>query len=144
MKQNENYHIAENTLIASLLDSLVSITFAQTKEERQNYKSALELKLIMLIPKSLATPKDKLLCSLIAYTASYTGLEEIEIKALQMLKNIDFDIVEASKIISTLPKDEATLKQLSKELLIPTMIGLDVDLELEFKELDGMRNHLGI
>ena len=144
MKQKENQHIAESTLIASLLESLVSITFAETKEERQNYKIALELKLIMLMPKSLETPKDKLLCSLIAYIASYAGIEEIEIKALQMLKKIDFDIVEASKIISTLPKDEAILKQLSKELLIPTMIGLDVDLELEFKELDGMRNHLGI
>ena len=144
MKQNTDQYIAETTLIASLLESLVSITFAETKEEKQMYETALEVKLIMLIPKSLTTPKDKLLSTLIVYIASYAEIEEIEIEALQMLKSIDFDIVEVSEIISSLPKDEATLKALSKYLIIPTMIGLDVNLELEFKELEGMRNHLGM
>ncbi len=143
MKQNTDQHIAETTLIASLLESLVSITFAETKEEKQMYKSSLELKLIMLMPKSLITPKDKLLCTLILFTAGYAEIEEIEVKAMQMFKNIGIDNFYQVDI-TTIPRNETTLKQLSKEILIPTMIGLGVDLELEFKELEGIRNHLGI
>ena len=143
MKQNTDQHIAETTLIASLLESLVSITFAETKEEKQMYKSSLEVKLFMLMPKSLITPKDKLLCTLILFTAGYAEIEEIEVKAMQMFKNIGIDNFYQVDI-TTIPRNETTLKQLSKEVLIPVMVALGVDLELEFKELEGMRNHLGI
>ncbi len=143
MKQEQNQHIAETTLIASLLESLVSITFAETKEEKQIYKTALEVKLFMLMPKSLITPKDKLLCTLILFTAGYAEIEEIEVKAMQMFKNIGIDNFYQVDI-TTIPRNETTLKQLSKEVLIPAMVALGVDLELEFKELEGMRNHLGI
>jgi len=142
MIQDEKlYHISQPTLIAGVLESLADITFADTKEDKQMYKGSLELKLMMLMPESLKSNEDKLLCTLIVFSAGYAGLEEIEIKALQMFRNIGIDNVYA-RDITTIPRDEEHLKILSKEIIIPCMLGLGVDVEMEFKELEAMRTHL--
>jgi len=142
MKEKEElYHIAEPTLITSVLESLISITFADTQEKKELYKNLLEFKLSMLMPKSLETSKDKLLCTLIVFSAGYAELEEIEVKALQMLKNIGLSSVYAIDI-TKLPRNEETLKSLVMEVILPSMIGLGVDLKMELKELDGLRTYL--
>lgn len=144
MKEKEElYQIGQDTLIASVLEGLISITFSDTKENKELYKKFLEFKLSMLMPKSLETSEDKLLCTLIVFSAGYAELEEIEVKALQMLKNIGLSSVYAQDI-TKLPRNEKTLKTLVMEIILPSMIGLGVDLDMEFKELEGMRTFLNM
>ena len=144
MKEKEElYHIGQDTVIAGVLESLISITFSETKEDKELYKKFLEFKLSMLMPKSLETSEDKLLCTLIVFSAGYAELEEIEVKALQMLKNIGLSSVYAQDI-TKLPRNEETLKTLVMEIILPSMIGLGVDLDMEFKELEGMRTFLNM
>ena len=138
MKEKEElYQIGQDTLIASVLEGLISITFSDTKENKELYKKFLEFKLSMLMPKSLETSEDKLLCTLIVFSAGYAELEVLEVKALQMLKNIGLGCVYAQDI-TKLPRNEETLKTLVMEIILPSMIGLGVDLDMEFKELEGM------
>ena len=144
MKEKEElYQIGQDTLIASVLEGLISITFSDTKENKELYKKFLEFKLSMLMPKSLETSEDKLLCTLIVFSAGYAELEVLEVKALQMLKNIGLDCVYAQDI-TKLPRNEETLRILVMEIILPSMIGLGVDLDMEFKELEGMRTFLNM
>lgn len=141
MSKQQMFHVSQDALIASLIDSLSSIVFSEDIEEKEMYLKALEFKLSILIPDSLDTDKNKFIYMIVLLISSYVDLEDIEIKAMQKLKLIGIDI--ATKLNMRMYKhNEDDLKEFVSLFIIPSLINMGIDLELEFAEMDGLRTQI--
>ena len=141
MSKNPKFHISQDAILTSIIDSLASIVFSETEKEKEMYLSALEFKLSLLMPDSLASDKDKFICMIVQMVASYVDLEDIEIKAMQKLTLIGIDI--ATKLDMRFYKhNEDDLKEFVSLFILPNLINMGIDIELEFAEMDGLRTQI--
>lgn len=139
MSKNPKFHISQDAILTSIIDSLASIVFSET--EKEMYLSALEFKLSLLMPESLASDKDKFICMIILMTASYMDLEALEIQAMQKLTLIGMN--EATKLnMRSYKHNEADLKTFVSSFIIPCLFNMGIDIELEFAEMDGLRTQI--
>lgn len=135
------YHLSEEGLIASLLESLSSIVFSETKEEKQKYIDALELKLQILQPKALINEQNEYLCLLIMLISSFIGLDDYMAKNMQMLRMKGYEVT-LKHDLSTFEQNEYNLMNICEKILAPLILCLNVDIESGFVEMDGLRNQL--
>lgn len=141
MSKKTKYHISEDAMIVSLIDSLSSIVFSETEEEKENYLSALQFKLSILIPDRLEHERDKFLCMIVQLVASYARLEDIEIQAMQ--KQVLIGLDDAKKLdVRIYEHNENDLKSFVEKFILPSIFNMGIDLKTEFSELDALTTQM--
>lgn len=141
MSKKPKYHISQDAMLVSTIDSLSNIVFAETVEEKENHLAALQFKLSILIPDSLETEREKFVCMLVQLVGSFARLEDIEIQAMQKLIFIGCD--DSKKLDMRLfNHSEEGLKEFVEKFILPPIFNMGIDLKTEFAELEGLQTQL--
>lgn len=135
----KNISIGEDTIIVSIIDSLISMVFSDNKTDENLFHEQIIDKMNIVMPKNIETNRDILKTILIQCISSFCNIEDIEIKAMQKLVLINKNF---SKIdYSQFEQNEETLNIFLLGML-PLFIDLEINIAEEFAEIEGLRTHL--
>ena len=139
--EEKKYAVSQDTMLVSLVEGLSSVIFSESKKDKEIHILNLGFRLKMLMPKSLEEEKDKYICMIIQLVASYVGLAELELEAMQKQVHIGFN--EAYRLdASSYGHTEEGLQSFCTTIIFPVFLTLGIDLKLEFMELDALRTEL--
>jgi hypothetical protein len=130
------YSIPESTILVSIFNGLIGYVF----DDRELFSDLLKTRLSIPLPKKILNEADMHKALYIYFIASYAQIEDIEFEAVRLLIEKGYKPNDLADM-SVFSKDDEGLREITP-LLMQCLINLEVDVQKEFAEIDGLMTQI--